>query len=173
MEPKSGQRPDGFQPEFKQEPTGDKQTQKFTVWSLDVLGHSPDECDSTLGCPCVIDCGDCDGDGCDVCEDTGRLHDDDGSIQHECDAEFTVNDRCRVGTLEIKASGTRYNVGTEHEFISYSPTDEEIVNALKEADYLKETVKTEDVEIDGESEYSMYVNEASYGRPLFQLERET
>ena len=113
--------------------------QKWIVWSLDVWGHGHDECCLAYDCPCVH----LDGAGV-------QVHDDE---HHECDAEFTVNDRCRVGTVELRE-------GVESSEIERILIKENFLNAAAEGH----------MEINDEDD--IYVNVAKNGRPIFQLERE-
>ncbi len=54
----------------------------YTVWALETWGHHSSECCASYSCPCVS------GDD--------EAHDDD-----RCNCEYTVNDRARVGSIEI------------------------------------------------------------------------
>ena len=124
---------------FKHESTGTYQEQKWVVWGLDVWGHAPEECEY-----------------------------DDEDRPVEC-CSFTVNDRSKRGTVMIRCKGMRFNVGTEHEFESFSPNTDDVTKALVDAEYF---VETAEIEADGESEFMLEVNRKSDGRPLLQLERE-
>jgi hypothetical protein len=69
---------------------------------------------------------------------------------------FEVNDSWKIGIIEL----------------SEDCTDEEILETMKEFGYFKESVKVTDIEIDGEIEYSLYINQSDNGRPLCELRRE-
>lgn len=142
-------------PKFHHEPSGNTKTITYTVWSLDVWGHSSDECCGGYGCSCIV-----------LDENADGTHDDD-----HCDAEFTVNDRCEVGTIECTAIGTRYNVGSQHEFESFSVPDEEFVRVLMADNFLKPEVKVGDLDFDGDTEEHVYVEDSKNGRPIFELEK--
>lgn len=122
--------------------TKERISHAWIVWSLDVWGHGFDECDNSLDCPCVT---------YDYFE-LKYVHDTD---RHECDAEFTVNDRCKVGTVEL--------------FDDLE--DEQIVEALIEAGWLNELARGK-VEIDASTEDEIMVDLEKNGKPIFQLERE-
>lgn len=74
---------------------------------------------------------------------------------------FTVNDRYDQGLVAISVKGRRYNVGTEHEFVSYSPTDRQLNQAIGERGLSWE----------GESEYTLYATDKR-GNPACELVRE-
>jgi hypothetical protein len=62
------------------------------------------------------------------------------------------------------------NVGTPYQSVSYSPTDRAILAALVREGFLKNGVTTKDVEIDGEAEYTLYLQDKKTGEPVFHLE---
>jgi hypothetical protein len=154
----------------------------YTVWSLDVWGHSPGDCDPTLGCSCAHSCEncagtgecndpDCEHGGCNdpECNGSGWVHDDD-----RCDCSYSVNNRCRVGTIEVFTDEDNvYNVGTSSEFRSCHASDVALTRALIDGGFLKDHVTAEDLEFDGEEDYSLTVDDAKDGRPIFQLEFES
>lgn len=74
---------------------------------------------------------------------------------------WQVNDRFKEGTITIKVKGKVYNEGTDHEFISYTPTDRQINRALG----------VKGVEWQGEAEYTLY-GETKTGKPVAELVRE-
>lgn len=129
----------------------------YRVWGLDVWGHAGENCEEPHD-------DDCSALAEDMPCDCNR-HD-------QCDG-FTVNDRSKLGTVTLVVQGVRYNAGTPQEFTSYVATDAQLVQALKDADYLADHVKVSDLDIDGESDFTLYVDRESDGRPLLQLERET
>lgn len=153
------------QPAFKSAPSGRTRVRKYTVWSLDVWGHGSDTC-TDHDCPCVVTC---DEHGAD---EPAKQHD-----ENSCECHFDVNDRCRVGEVEVTEHGELHNVGTPHQFESFSATNEQIIQALIEGDYLRAPPKDADVEpyeiddpsCDGES---FYIQLAGSGEPLLQLESE-
>jgi len=142
--------------------TGRKFIVRYTVWCLDVLGHGPDECSSAYNCPCV---------GTD--DDGEEIHDPDEFNHGECDVGFEVNDRNRCGEIEVEVDEEEYNAGTPQAFTGHSPDDDDIVQSLINAGLLKPNVTSKDVEIDGDSDEHLAVDDASDGRPLFQLEYES
>ena len=90
--------------------------------------------------------------------------------EYDCDGEcdgYQVNDRCRCGIITIKAEGTKYNVGTEHEFVSFSPNDQTIIDTLVTCGFLN---PGHEFEVDDAGEDNYYVC-AMDGCPLFELER--
>jgi hypothetical protein len=128
-----------------------KKTLTYTVWSLDVLGHGSAECCKSYDCSCLNEDG---------------THDE----SKECDAGYEVNDRSRWGTIEVEVEGETFNAGTPQEFVSYAPTDEELVTALINVGFLTEEAK-ETVESDGTGDETDYhLEDSETGRPLCQLE---
>lgn len=148
-------------PKFRSEPSGTVERQRFNVYGLDVWGHAPEDCKSSLGCKCVHDD-----------EDGNEVHDPDG-LGVECDAEFTINDRWKLGEIEIEVAGTKFNVGTPHEFVSYGASDERIVEALVDGAWLKESITLDHVEIDDPScdGEDMIVRSKRNGKPILEVER--
>lgn len=69
---------------------------------------------------------------------------------------YQVNDSWKIGEIEIN---------------SVDCDNEEIVEALKEFGFLKDSVTVEDIEVEGETEYSLYINEADTLKPLCELRR--
>jgi hypothetical protein len=69
------------------------------------------------------------------------------------DDGFEVNDRSRAGTVVIPTDAT----------------DEDIVRLLRANAFLDPRVKASDIDIDGD-DYSMTVDDAKTGQPIFQLE---
>lgn len=140
-------------------PTNDTRTQTWEVRSLDVWGHAPSECDTS--CPCV------------------RVIDDEtGSVDHDkgmCECGFEVNDSSVCGSIDVEAEGTRYNVGTAHEFASYHATDAALLAALVGGDYLASDVNgkpiADVVRIDGDAGDGTFlvVESIETGRPLLHL----
>ena len=141
----------------------------YAVYSLDVWGHSADECEAT--------CEHCDGTGddesadCGACDGTGISHDD-------CES-YQVNDRSRIGRIEVETDeGATYNVDLRGKvapngiplcFTSWHVSDDALVKALQNA-YLKANMA--DLEIEGEEDGMITIDRASDGRPLLQLEFE-
>lgn len=77
------------------------------------------------------------------------------------DGGMSVNDRYNEGIVEIKVKPTVYNEGTEHEFISWEPTDSQLarVTGAKGCSW------------DGECEYTLYATCKRTGNPVCELER--
>lgn len=117
----------------------ESEDQTYTVYGLDVWGHAPEDCE-----------------------------DAEDERQEDC-CGFTVNDRSRVGKVTIRAKGMRYNVGTPHEFVSFTPETSDIHKALVEGDFLRPEAM---IDVDGDSD-GMLTVDSSTGRPLLQLERTT
>ncbi len=142
--------------------TGRKFTITYTVKCLDVWGHGPSECSSSFNCPCV---------GQD--EDGNEIHDPDQFNHGECDAEFTVNNMSPCGTIEVEADEEEHNVGTPHAFKSHHPEDNAIVQALIDEGLFKAQVTAKDVQIEGESDGTLFLESSDEGRPLFHLDFES
>lgn len=155
-------------PQFRSVPSNQTKTFKYRVWSLDVWGHGSDECNETLGCSCIVQCEECEGKGCDDCDLKGTIHDTDG---HECDGDFTVNDRCDVGEIECTAEGTYHNVGTPHQFESFHVSDEELLRVLITDNFIKEEITLKDIEFDSSDGDFIEVNRKDDGRPILQLDK--
>jgi hypothetical protein len=138
--------------------TDTSRTLRYRVWSLDVWGHSSADCPEAPG----------------PCDD-----DDHDSPDHECTSEsyececggYDINDRASQGYIEITADGTEYNVGTSHAFVSYCPTDDQILAALRDAGHFNAKATTETVVVDGDPEYGFDVDDAGDGKPIYKLER--
>jgi len=82
-----------------------------------------------------------------------------GEPDYEGGTNWSVNDSYRTG-LFIN--------------IEESDTDKEILEKLKEVGFLKKTVKFKCFEIEGENEYSLYINHVSAKRgfyPFCELRR--
>jgi len=84
---------------------------------------------------------------------------------------YSVNDRCCVcRALEFKTYPQDYNRGTENEFWEHWPSDQQIIDMLKSAGIMSAIVKPADVDIDGEYEYSLNIDDSKNGCPLWRLE---
>lgn len=83
---------------------------------------------------------------------------------------FEVNDRCRIGTISVRAEEQIYNEGTEHEFRSFVPSHAAFVLALKQAGHMKRGIWRSSVAIDGEHDGLLMVDEVRSGKPVWQLE---
>ena len=84
---------------------------------------------------------------------------------------FEINDRsCFARAVEFPTTHKVYNQGTEQEFSDDWPTDKQIIETLKEIGYLADHVTTNDVDIDGEPDFSFYLEDSQSGFPLCQLE---
>lgn len=125
------------------------QTVRFTVWSLEVWGHSAADCENEHAEDCASLEADPDWkDDCD-CE------------RHERCEGFSLNDRCRVGYLDLEVSETEE-----------LNDNEALFTALVDAGFLKSTLKLAEVEFEDMGETSVYVNQAIDGRPVFEIEKE-
>lgn len=74
---------------------------------------------------------------------------------------FDVNDRYYQGTITIKVKPTRLNVGTEHEFVLYEPTDRQLNRAIG----------GRGLEWEGEADYGIYASNRRDGKPVCELVR--
>jgi hypothetical protein len=84
---------------------------------------------------------------------------------------FTVNDRCCVyQSLEFPTYPQGYNRSSATEFWEHWPSKQQLIDTLKEAGIMAALVKPNDIDIDGEHEYSLNIDDASNGYPLWQLE---
>lgn len=153
---------------FESKPTGTFKTLVFRVWGLDVWGHAADDCEVEHEKDC-----------CEAASDSFVLGEDDDGAKDACDCDrheqcdgYTVNDRTKFGTIEVRAEGQRWNVGTPQEFTSFHPTDKAVIDALIAALYLEIGCTEETIEIDGDWDFSLAVDRKSDGRPLLQIERE-
>lgn len=83
---------------------------------------------------------------------------------------FTVNDRhCVNRDFVIMSNPKVYNRGTPRQFVDFSPTDKQILQALVNAGELKESALTADIEIDGDGE-NIYLTDVDAGYyPLCEL----
>lgn len=110
---------------------------KWRVYTLDVWGHTHSECGEVDdGCLCrkLNDAGEY--------EDTGQ----------ECHCDYSVNDRCSIGTIET----------------SDLATEVEIWCCLVEAGIAKGLISRAEFESDDAD--TIYINDAETGRPVFALE---
>lgn len=84
---------------------------------------------------------------------------------------FNVNDRsCIFRELEFPTYPQGYNRGTAAEFWEHWPSDKQIIETMKDAGIMAAMVKPEDIVIDGDYEFSLNIDDASNGFPLWQLE---
>jgi len=83
---------------------------------------------------------------------------------------FEVNDRhCVNRDFIIMSNPKVYNRGTPQQFTDFSPTNKQVLRALVNAGYLKESALTADIEIDGDGE-NIYLTDVDAGYcPLCEL----
>lgn len=141
-----------------------KKLLKYTVWGLDVWGHSSGDCHEH-DCPCMKS-GVAEGIAGTPNGTPIKYHDD-----NVCDCSYDVNDRSRCGVVEIEVTGEVFNAGTEHEFTSFVPDDKQILMALR-GDLLNDHVTLDDIDIESSDGEVYEINEKKDGRPIFQLEKE-
>ena len=132
-----------------------KKLMTFTVWSLDVWGHSHDDCHKHE-CPCVS---------------TNPEDPESYDNPPECECSYDVNDRSRCGTITIEVTGTIFNPDSPQAFTSFAPDDAQLLEALK-GEFLKDSVTLDDVEFESSDGELYEVNEKKDGRPVFSLELE-
>jgi len=150
----------------------------YVVYSLDVWGHSAEDCEEVCKkCFGSGKCNDsyCEYGGCD-CPDC-----DGSGIDHENCVWFDVNEHYRVGRIQVETDeGATYNLdlrgktapdGLPLTFTSWHVSDAALVEALKES-FLKDSIEPSDLEIEGEEDGMICINDAETGRPEFQLEFE-
>jgi len=148
--------------------TSTKSVLTYRVWSYDVWGHAAKDCCKAYGCPCVVECWDCDGsptslEPCDECGTAGVVHD---TEDHECDAGWEINDRFPIGHIEVETDGK----STYRSEVSWHCSNEAIVKALIDAGFLKAHVRSSDIDFDGDED--LFLERSDDGCPLFQLEFE-
>lgn len=115
---------------------------KFTVWSLDVWGHESSECCAGYGC---------DGACVHVVNDEGEEREEHDDLTCQC--SYTINDRCRVGSVEIPENAD----------------DKAILEILDEENYIHAGL----CEIDDYSDGTVFdVLAKEHRRPLLSLESE-
>lgn len=84
---------------------------------------------------------------------------------------FDVNDRsCYQRDVEFPTTHKVYNEGTPQEFSDDWPIDQQIIDTLIDIGFLKSNVVVDDILIDGEFEFCLYVEDAENGFPICQLE---
>jgi hypothetical protein len=152
----------------------------YRVFTLDVWGHSSEECEPGLGCPCCVPCPTTGADKTAALDESnpkrqGWIHSPDDKGE-ECDGEYIVNDRCNVGSIEVETDfGATYNTTPEDRrngwtFTVWNASDEALVATLIEGSFLADHVKAEDLEFNGEQDDLLTIDRAKDGRPLLQLE---
>jgi len=123
----------------------------WTVWGLDVWGHSGEDCEES----------------CD-CEDTSA-HDDTCDRHANCEG-FSVNDRSRVGTIELESlSPLASNASSDAWRAQGLAEDAAMLAALIDSGFLRSTVTLDAITIEGSDGFIM-IDDATTGEPLFQLE---
>lgn len=82
---------------------------------------------------------------------------------------FTVNDRyCANREFVIWSNPKTYNRGTAQQFTDFSPTNQQILDALIDAGKFKDIITLADVEIEGDDQY-IYITNAKTGRSECEL----
>jgi ribosomal protein L37AE/L43A len=172
-----------------------KKLMTFKVRSLDVWGHSHEDCHNH-GCECA----------------NPPLDEEGAPTEVECQCGFDVNQSFAAGTFTIEVTGTTYNVGVMYtcpeckgtgdghpnmmriggtefwpckkcqysglgnrgkvsaEFTAFSPTDAQLLAALKDEGFLKAEATEDNVEFEGDLEGVIIVEEKSNGEPLYWIE---
>jgi hypothetical protein len=101
-------------------------------------------------------------------------HGPDECAEYDCDGEcdgYTVNNAFHAGQIEVDAEEHVYNPGTPNEFRDCFADDATMIKALVDGGYLTPNCTAESIEIEGENDYTLYVNRESDNKPLLQLER--
>lgn len=84
---------------------------------------------------------------------------------------FDVNDRsCFQRAVEFPTTHKVYNQGTPREFSDDWPTDEQIIQTLIDIGYLVDNATMTDIQIDGEPDSSLWIEDTKDGFPICQLE---
>lgn len=133
-----------------------KKLMTFSVYSLDVWGHSHDECHDH-GCPCVS---------------TNPEDPESYDNPPDCDCHYEVNDRRqRTDSLEILVAPKVTVWKTGVQVVSHEASDEEVLSELIKWNYLTEDRRGM-VEIDDSCDFGddLYVIEKTNGKPILQLE---
>src|SRR5271155_1021902 len=81
------------------------------------------------------------------------------------EGEWTVNDRRRVGSVSVRTD-------RQNKSGSWDISNGSLVKALVNGNYLVSDCRTRDIEIDGEDDGVLFVDDAMDGIPVFQLEYE-
>lgn len=146
----------------------------YTVWNLDVWGHSHDECHNHE-CPCVS---------------TDPENPESYDNPPECQCGYDVNDRWRVGKImvEVNARCTHDDcnakgceelkqhceagiAGVPDDF--YDPSEAQIIAALVDMGFLTKIATPETIDVEDLGQELMFINERADGCPLYQLEFES
>jgi len=84
---------------------------------------------------------------------------------------YDVNDRsCFPGAVEFPTTHEVYNEGTEHEFSDDWPSDIQILETLQEIGFFNDSCTLDKIDIEGESEFNLYIDSSRDGYPVCQLE---
>ena len=132
---------------------------KYVVWSLDVWGHSSDEC-INYDCPCVKELVHVDDDN----SEASKEHDD-----NICKCHFDVNDRSKVGSIEVEVDHKFRNDEVFPDGV-WSVSNKKLIQTLVENGFLTLDCTDENTEISGEDDGMMFVDRAKDWKPLLQLE---
>ena len=84
---------------------------------------------------------------------------------------FDVNDRsCFQRGVEFPTTEEKYYSHMTGNSVEYWPSDQQIIDTLIEIGFLNPDVKLSDIDIDGDPQYSLYLDDSSNGFPICQLE---
>ena len=87
------------------------------------------------------------------------------------DEGYSINDRsCFSRDVEFPTTHNIYNEGTKQEFSDDWPTNKQIIDTLKEIGFLSDDADVSNIDIDGNYEYSLYLEDSTDGYPICQLE---
>lgn len=101
-------------------------------------------------------------------------HGPDEHEKYHCDGEcdgYTVNDAHYCGEIDVAAVETIYNAGTPRQSSHWGATDTELIRVLVDGAYLTPDCTADVIEVEGEDDYTLYLNRKEDGKPLLQLER--
>jgi hypothetical protein len=85
---------------------------------------------------------------------------------------WDMNDRsCHARAVEFPTTHEVYNRGTEAEFSTDHPTDQQILDTLIEIGYFNNSATLDTITIDGECEFSLWLEQSADGFPVCQLDR--
>jgi len=84
---------------------------------------------------------------------------------------FQINHRsCFQRAVEFPTTHRVFNQGALREFSTDNPSNEQILDTLIEIGFLISGVQLDEIEIDGESDFSLWIEDATNGFPICQLE---
>ena len=135
----------------------------YKVWNVECWGHASKDCCASYSCGCVTS------------DDEGEeTHDDDA-----CQCGFEMNDRAPVGSVDVgsavepaceacKGTGYVHHGAAPGPFLTVR-CDCNVLVAMKEAGFFRDSVKLSDLALDWQDS-DLMIDAAETGEQLFQLE---